>query len=565
MATGYPSIDKPWMKYYSEEAINAELPKGSIYEYLWENNKSHFDDVALIYFHRKITYRELFENIDKTAAAFSALGVSKGDIVTIQALSLPQVIYMLYALSKLGAISNLIYATLNAKEIAANLKETKSKIYVTIDSIFHSFDIDIEGLEKVILLSVEDEMNIIAKAAYKLTAKTKVKKKRNNILSWKSFMSLSSSEIILNCSTPRDPVIMVYTGGTTGKSKAVMLSNFNLNIGALQYLPLGFERHKRFLCVLPPFIAFGLIVTVHMPLVFGCETVLGISMDPTEISGFVETYEPNYIICGTAQAEKMMNALKAKKTDLSCLTLLGVGGDALPISLENSINKFLLERNSKTRIIQGYAMSETSASSTAAIHTIHKQGTVGIPFVYTTVKIVDTNTNMELSYGETGEICINAPCVMIGYYQNEEETNSILRRHSDGKIWVHTGDIGSMDEDGFITIVGRMKRMVLVSENSAFHKIFPKLIEDVLLKADGIKAISIVGKPHKEKTNELIAFVVLDERINHGKAMDSLEKLASSRLESYECPAKYVIVEALPLTTVGKVDYLALEKIAAGD
>ena len=358
-------------------------------------------------------------------------------------------------------------------------------------------------------------------------------------------------------------VIMVYTGGTTGKSKGVMLSNHNMNVGAKQYLQLGFERHRAFLCVLPPFIAFGLTVSIHMPLAFGVKVALCVSSNPTQISEFVEKYHPDYIICGTAQAENMVIALEDKKIDLSNLTFFGVGGDALSLALENRVNEFLEKHHAKTRIIQGYAMSETAASSTAAIHTIYKPGTVGIPFVHTTIKIVDPDTEKELTYGESGEICINAPCTMMGYYKHEEETKNVLHVHEDGKTWVHTGDIGVMDEDGFLKIVGRIKRMILTSENDLFHKVFPKLLEDELLKTEVVQSISIVGKPNLKTTNDLIAFVVLNQGVVKEQAVQVLKEYASNHLESFEQPVRYIVMEKLPLTTVGKVDYRKLEQEAA--
>lgn len=560
----YPSIEKPWLKYYSDEAKNAQLPKCTIYEYLLNNNREHYKDTALIYFGRRITYGGLIEKIELVAASFVALGVQKGDIVTIQALSIPQVVYMIYALSKIGAIANLVYVTSTADEVMRNLFETKSKVYVTIDSVYNSFKHEFkkEYVQNIVLLSLKDEMNTVAKVMLKLKVKDSYTQRVNNTLDWKAFVSLGANSKTDIAGRNTDPVIMVYTGGTTGKSKGVMLSNYNLNVGALQYLYLGFERKKRFLCVLPPFIAFGLTVTIHMPLSFGLQTALCIAADPTEIGSFVEQYKPNYIICGTAQAEKMMIALDTKRTDLSNLELLGVGGDALPIALERRMNEFLTSRKSKTRIIQGYAMSETSASSTAAVHTIHKQGTVGIPFVYTTIKVVGVDTMDELSYGQNGEICINTPCAMMGYYQNEKETNSILKRHSDGSLWVHTGDIGNIDQDGFVTIVGRIKRMILTQEGNVFHKVFPKILEDKFLEVKGVEAISIVAKQSKETTNDLVAFVVLDMITPEEEALVALDQFATENLERYERPKKYIFLNRLPLTTVGKVNYRMLEQEA---
>lgn len=558
--TGYPSIDKPWLKYYSEEAINAPLPECTIYEYIWENNKNHFDDIALIYFGRKITYKELFENIEKVASAFLALGVSRGDIVTIQSLLLPQTIYIVYALSKIGAVANLIYVTLSKTEIETNLRKTNSKVFIVIDSIYDKLSIHNDIAEKVILLSVDDEMNFPAKMVYKVKASRRPRK-RNGVLSWEVFTSKHAEQKISILVSSNDPVVMVYTGGTTGKSKAVVLSSFNLNVAVLQYLYLGFERHKTFCSVLPPFIAFGIVVSMHLPLCFGLKAALGIN--PFDIGKVVKQYHPNYIICGTAQAEKMMRDLNINLSFLNCFS---VGGDVLSVVLEDALNRWLSNHNSKIHVAQGYAMTEiaaaTAASSYSTSNIIFKQGTVGIPLIYTCIKIVETETGEELTYGEQGEICVNSPCMMIGYYNDEKETANILKKHSDGKMWVHTGDIGKIDCNGFITVTGRMKRIIIVFENNVVHKVFPKTLEDKFFDIDGIKAISIVGKAHETKINELVAFVSLRSNINSEAAITEMKQFANNNLENFEIPSKYVVIGQMPLTASGKVDYRVLEKIA---
>ena len=566
--TGYPSIDKPWLKYYSEEAINAKLPECTIYEYLWENNKAHLNDVALIYFGKKITYKTLFENIEKTTSAFVSLGIEKGDIVTIQSLSLPQVIYMIYALSKLGAIANLIYATNTPKEVIENLTETKSKLYVCMDSIFEKFTtkIETEYLEKVILISVVDEMPLVIKTLYRVKSRSAKRKVVQFTIDYKAFLNFSENEKVNIEGKSDDAVIMVYTGGTTGKSKGVLLSNLNMNVAALQYFYCGFERGNVFLSVLPPFIAFGVTVSMHMPLGFGLKTALGVSANPSEIAEFVQQYKPQYVICGTMQAEKMMNVLSNKDVDLSHLICFSVGGDILTPALEEKLNDFFGAHNSAINVAQGYAMSETAAATACSTYTptnrIFKKKTVGIPLVYTIVKIVDTETNKELPYGEQGEICINTPCTMIGYYKNEEETNNILKTHEDGKQWIHTGDIGCVDEEGFIKIVGRIKRIILTFESEVCHKVFPKLLEDSFLGVNGVKNITIVAKAINKTLNELVAFVVLNEDTDNDVMRAILQEFANKNFEPYERPSKYVFVERLPYTVIGKIDYRALEKEA---
>ncbi len=565
--TGFPSIDKPWLKYYSEEAINASLPECTIYEYLWENNKDHLDDVALIYFGRKIKYNELFKKIDIVASAFSSFGIKKGDIVTIQSLSIPQVIYCIYALSKIGAVANLVYANSTSAEIIELLVQTKSKLYLCMDIIFKKFTthIETEYLKNIVLMSISDEMPFIVKSIYDFKNKTMVSE-NGNLLSWKKFVSLPIRETSINGDN-NDTVVMVYTGGTTGKTKAVMLSNYNLNLAALQYVQLGFERGKTFLSVIPPFIAFGITVSMHMPLANGLKTVLHISADPSEISKSFVKYKPNYIICGTVQAEKLANKLNDAKIDLSHLICFSVGGDILTNKLENQLNSFLHSHNTKICVAQGYAMSETSAATAASTYTcfkiVLKRGTIGVPLLYTNVKIVDENTNKELQYNTRGEICINSPCNMSGYYKNEEETNIVIKRHDDGLLWVHTGDIGSIDEDGFITIVGRIKRIVIVVVNGIYHKVFPKILEDKFMEMDCINAISIVGrKTDSEEMNELIGFVVLNNGYLPEDVRKELSLFSTQSFEEYERPRRFVFIEKIPITTIGKVNYRALEKMA---
>lgn len=569
--TGYPSVDKPWMKYYAEEAINSAVPECTMYEYIRDNNMNHPNDIALLYFGRKISYKNLIAAIDQTAAAFAELGINRGDVVTIQSLSLPQVVFAIYALSKIGAVANLIYANSNVTAIKASMEETNSHVLLIMEPIFDAVRDGLanSGLNAVIVMRVQDEMDVVTKTIYSVATKAKKIQAEGLILPWNAFYAMGRGKTVAVQGKSLDPTIMVYTGGTTGKSKAVVLSNYNINAGALQYVYLGFERQNIMLCCLPPFIAFGITVTMHTPLAFGLKTALCVGADPTDISGFVEKYKPNYIICGTAQAEKMMVAIQNKKTNLSFLKCLSLGGDVLPERLEDRLNEFLIAHNAKIRIAQGYAMSETSAATAASTRTIettvYKKGTIGVPLVHTNIKIVDPDTGETLQYGQNGEICIHGPCTMMEYFNHPEETSNILKVHDDGLLWVHTGDIGSVDEDGFISIAGRIKRMILTFEDNVCHKVFPKLLEDEYAKCTCIKAISIVGKGREDDSlvNDLIAFAVLEDGVSEAAALEELKTFAQDHFESYECPQTYIFIEKLPRTTIGKVDYRALEKEAA--
>ena len=568
--TGYPSIDKPWLKYYSEEAINSKVPECTMYEYVLNNNKDHCDDIALVYFGKKITYKELLAAIDQTAAAFSHLGIKRGDVVTIQSLSIPQVVYTIYALSKIGAVANLIYANANADAVTASMAETDSHVLVVMEPIFNAIQDKLSNanLNAIIVMRIQDEMDFVTKTIYSIATKAKTVKSEGYFLAWNAFYTTGAGKSVDVQGQSTDPVIMVYTGGTTGKPKAVVLSNQNINAGALQYVHLGFERQKTMLCALPPFIAFGITVTLHTPLAFGLKTALCVGADPAEIGGFVQKYKPNYVICGTVQAERIMETIQNKKFDLSFLRCLSLGGDVLPENLEERLNEFLIAHNAKIRIAQGYAMSETSAAAAGSTRTIgttvYKKGTIGVPLVHTNIKIVDPDTGNTMKYGQNGEICIHSPCMMMGYYNNREETDNILKVHDDGLLWVHTGDIGNVDEDGFITIVGRIKRMILTLEGGICHKVFPVLLEADLLKCSCVKEISIVGRGRKDNplVHDLIAFAVLENGLSEESARTAMSSFAEKNFESYERPCKYIFVDKLPRTTIGKIDYRTLEQEA---
>lgn len=560
--TGYPSIDKPWLKYYSEEAINAKLPECTIYEYLWENNKDHLNDIALIYFDRKITYKKLFEQINICAKSLTAYGVTKGDIITIQTLAIPQTVVLIYALSKIGAVANLIYVSDGEKEVNQSLIKTNSKLYFVLEGIYGRFKDVLDGsrVEKVVLLSIDSEMDTITKIAYRLS------KKRNQIkksaLRWSEFMSSNSCENELNVSDFKTPVVMVYTGGTTGNSKGVVLSNKSINELVFQYkiADMGFVRQDVFMDSLPPFIAFGLTVALHLPLCMGVKTVLVPDPSPENTGKMFVKYKPNYYVASPPQIRAIMNNKKSERINLSFVKLLATGGDFLPPSHETEINNFLIRHNCSVSIVQGYGMSELSATVCTGSGKIARFGTVGIPLPNTNVKIHNTETNLEVGYNTQGEVCVCAPSIMMGYFNNEIETNELIKKHEDGKLWVHTGDIGVIDEDGFLTIVGRIKRMISVYDGELYHKVFPKLLEDKIEQLTEIQSAVVVGNGKKPEEQKLIAFIV----VNSGMTIDEnkLFAYAEECLQPFERPAIYKFINEIPKTKIGKVDYRALEKEA---
>lgn len=570
--TGYPSIDKPWLKFYSEEAISTEIPRCTIYEYLWKKNKDHLDDIALSYFDRQIFYKEVFENIEKTVKAFSAIGIHAGDIVVMTTVTTPETIYAFYALNQLGAIPNMVDPRTSTEGIKQYIEEVDCEYVLTIDVAYPKIEKAITGtkVKGIIIVSPSDSLPIVKKIFYNAANFLK-KKKVNNpdmCLTWNEFLKKGKDEKWLPASFKSDSCcVIVHTGGTTGTPKGVMLSNENLNVMALQYQLLGveFDRTQKFLDIMPPFIAYGVVLGIHMPLCLGLTNVLIPQLDPNKFADLIIKYKPAHLLGVPTYFDKLRTSPKMKNVDLEFFESAGAGGDAVTASFESEINTFLKEHHSKYEIAKGYGMTEISSAATACRGTVNKFQSVGVPHLKTTIGIFEPDTDTELMYNQQGEVCLCAPTVMLGYYDNLTETEQILRKHKDGKMWIHSGDIGHIDEDGFLYIDGRIKRLIVRHDG---FKVFPSLIENKLTQSQSVKDCCVIGtsdKAHSQGELPFACVVLNKEYIDKEKSVEKeLAKLCEAELPEYAQPVGYKFLDTLPLTPIGKVDYRELEKKVIG-
>lgn len=292
-----------------------------------------------------------------------------------------------------------------------------------------------------------------------------------------------------------------------------------------------------FMDSLPPFIAFGLTVSLHLPLCMGLKTALIVDPLPNNQGKMFFKYKPNYYVASPAQIEAIFAHPKAQKADLSFFKLLATGGDALPAASEQGIIDFLRSHNCQAPVFQGYGMSELAATVCTGKPSALRFGTVGIPLPNTNVKILDMESGEELAYGCSGEVCIHAPSVMVGYYNDPDETAKIIRTHQDGLDWVHTGDIGLIDEDGFLKIIGRIKRIITVFYEGLYHKIYPKLLEEQLETIEGVQSAVIVSNGTYVDDQKLIAFVVASSGCELKE--EDLRQFAATHFKEYEQPFEY--------------------------
>lgn len=566
--TSYASIDKPWLKYYSEEAINASMPECTIFDYLWENNKEHLDDIALRYFNRKISFGEMFKNIEKAARAFLAIGVKQGDIVVMATVTTPETIYAVYALNRLGAVANMIDPRTSVEGIKEYITEVEAEFALCIDVAYPKIEKAVDGttVKKIIVTSPADSLSQPKKFLFNIINKLKgdVPKLGSNCLTWSDMLSMSRSTVCAIVAYQTNMCCVIeHTGGTTGLPKGVMLTNDNFNSAAEQIKnsPLRLERQDRFLNIMPPFIAYGMVLGIHIALTHGWESIIIPKFDPKDFANLILKYQPAGIMGVPTYFEGLMDEPKIKGKNLSCVKVVLVGGDKVLVEFEKKVNAFFEEHNANIHLSKGYSMTEASATATFAFEEINKPGSAGIPFAQTIVAAFEPETDKELPIGKSGEMCICTPTMMAGYYGKQEETDKIIKKHSDGRMWIHSGDLGYVDEDGCIYINGRLKRMIIRFDG---FKVFPPFIEDIVSTHEAVETCCAVGIPDKEHVQGYlpIVFVVLKAGCNADVVRKELFALCQRELPEYMQPVDFVFIDKMPLTPIGKVDYRALEKVA---
>ena len=557
--------NRRWLEQYGDARANLEYPSTSMVDALMEVSRKYPEYYAYEYFGNKVTYRVFMRQIEDVAKSLKNYGVQKDDKVTICMPSTPEAICMVYAINLIGAVASMIHPLSSEKEIENYINQAESKYMLTLDLTLPKV-MNIKRntkLQKIIVASAGTSMPPLMRELYKITnykKHVKLPKDDDDIVLWNKFIS-SASDYVGVCHEPRsasDLAVILYSGGTTGTPKGIMLSNLSFNALALE----AHEMIKQsipgnsVLSLLPIFHGFGLAVCIHTPLICGMKCILIPQFDAKKFGELIKRYKPNFL-AGVPTLFEALLKQKLKSKDLECVEAVISGGDILSPELKKKVDNYLKEHGSDAKIRVGYGLTEATAATCLSKENVEIEGCIGFPLPDTYFKIVKLNTLEEADIDEDGEICITGPTLMMGYLNNDKETHEVLRCHDDGKIWLHTGDIGSMMEDGTVIFKQRLKRMIV----SSGYNVYPSYIENVIISHPDVLACTVIGVPHKYRGQVAKAYIVLKEGVEAtSEIKKEIQELCNKNISKYAIPKFYEYRKQLPKTLVGKVAFTKLEE-----
>ena len=556
----------PWKDYMGEVPMHLDYFDGSMFEAVEKVAKQYPNQIAFDFMGKSTTYRQMVLEIERCAKALKTIGIRENDKVTIAMPNCPQAIFLFYAVNLVGAIANMIHPLSAEKEIEFYLNESESVLAITLDQFYDKFERIRQNTKvvNIVIASVKDALSKPIKAGYMLTAGRKIEKIPADapVLMWKDFLRLSKSCFYKTYKVERhgaDPAVILYSGGTTGTTKGIVLTNRNFNALGQQIVATNpmFRPGDKMLAAMPLFHGFGLGVCVHSMLSQGGRCILIPRFTPKSYAKQITKYHCNFIAGVPTLYEALLRLPGMERADFSSLKGVFSGGDSLSIELKKKFDKFLYDHKAVVQVREGYGTTETVTACCLTPPHMHKEGSIGIPFPDTYIKIVEPGTDRELPYGEEGEILLAGPTVMKEYMKHPDETANTLRTHADGLTWVYTGDLGSMDSEGFVFFKGRAKRMII----SSGYNVYPAQIENIIDAHEAVQMSCVIGVPDAYKMQKVKAFVKLNPGFEpNDETKQSILAHCARHVAKYAMPYDVEFRDELPKTLVGKVAYRILEE-----
>lgn len=585
----YPTRDRVHEVLYSPEALSDKLPEQTLYGYLRTSNSDNLPAVAFSYLGTDITYKNLFFQIERVARSLRAAGIGRGDFVSVVSPGIPEAFYVVYACSMIGAVANMIDPRYPAQGIAHQVHQVGSRFVIGLMAAAPLLlPLQKEGISVVVVapsesLGVSSKLSFLTKA---LTGAARLPKKpaeASLCTSWRAFLEEGRKvPIVSDCYEKDAPVAALSTGGTTGMPKKVLLSNDNINAAVFQAARCGLtlSRNQSWYDIMPPFIAYGLADGLHLPLVIGMKVYLVPDPKAIDLAEEMLRLRPNHMAGAPDHWLSLADSEKLEGADLSFLVDPTLGGDGISLAQERRINDFFASHGCTHRLSVGYGMTECCGGASVAganehavlqsvgysfpqqlIATFERRpdGTVGKELPYVPEDVPDP-----VSEEYIGEICFSGPSVMLGYYDDPEETANALRVHDDGRTWLHSGDAGYLRlPKGEVHITGRYKDFIVRHDG---FKIPPQEIEEVVYRCDAVEVCKAVGIPDKAHPQGELVKVFFKVKEGPGVGAyttveDRVREICEEHLPAYKLPCAYEELDAFPKTSIGKIDLKALRQI----
>ena len=553
LATDLP-FDKKWLRFYGEMPENLDYHQGSIYDMLYDAIRAYPNYPAMEYFDVVYSYRDLSDHIEEVAQALLGLDVVPNESVTICMPNMPEAIFLIYAINKIGAVCNVIHPLSDHDDIVSAVEATNSSLIFTTDVSA----LKVEGVKaKVVVCEVSNSMKPLLRTAYNLKNRRALKYPAE-FMRWKDFLNKRVAYGPVVKRTKDDPAVIIYNGGTTGKSKGIVLSNLCFNALSTQCYAVCKEARagNSILSALPIFHGFGLCVSIHVPLTLGLKCILLPKISVGDLNNTIKKKKPNLLPAIPTMLKAMTNNPSLGPDSLSSVKVIHSGGDYLSDDVRERVLEYFKACGSDAHIQVGYGLSEATAFIAATADTIEETDNLGIPNPDNIIKICDPKTNEELPAGEVGEICVNAPTVMMGYLNEPEETKNALRVHKDGYTWLHTGDLGFVDEGGVLHFTSRLKRMII----SNGYNIYPTELENVINKCRYVASSVVVGVKDRVRQEAPKVIIVLQKGVQRTAEVEKeIVEFCSQHIAKNAQPTEFEFTDALPTTKIGKVNYRQFE------
>ena len=559
---GEHDATRPWLAFYGEVPASLDYPAITLHAAVAASAARVPAAIAWDFFDTRCSYAELLTAIDACAHALSAQGLRAGDRFLIAMPTAPQSVIAFYAANRLGAVPALIHPLSTSSEIEHYLDVCAAEIVLTLDVFYPRFAAarPRRPLRHIVLARIGDYLSLPKRLGFWLSKGRKIARVPvdSRVSWWRELLRAPHPISEVAARSTHDPAAILFSGGTTNLPKGIVLSNYNFIAQGQQALAWGrTSSTDSILAILPIFHGFGLGVCINATLMAGAKAILVPSFDAASVARLIQRKRPSTLVGVPTLFDALTRNLRFARADLSTLRAAFSGADTLPRAVKERFESLVQARGGKVRLLEGYGLTEAVTAIMAMPMDHYREGSIGLPFPDMRAKICAPGSEQEMAVGEEGEICLSGPALMLGYLDDPAATSAALRTHADGRVWLHTGDLGHRDANGFFYFSVRLKRMI---KSSGFN-VYPAQVEAVLCQHADVVQACVVGVPDPRQVERVIAFVVLHPGLSAdaGRA-GALITFCRQHLIKWSCPRQIEFRDVLPLTRVGKIDYRQLQQ-----